>query len=62
LKCGIKGMHLSDEPFHLFRYLDEQSFASILAKTMTKGASCQRCPLLLGKRVEYRELIGQTTI
>jgi hypothetical protein len=26
LKRGIKGTYVSIEPFHLFRYLDEQSF------------------------------------
>ncbi|MCS6291034.1 MAG: IS1595 family transposase [Nitrospira sp.] len=26
LKRGIKGTYISVEPFHLFRYLDEQSF------------------------------------
>jgi len=26
LKRGIKGIYVSVEPFHLFRYLDEQAF------------------------------------
>jgi hypothetical protein len=26
LKCGLKGTHVSVEPLHLFRYLDEQAF------------------------------------
>jgi hypothetical protein len=26
LKRGIKGTYVSVEPFHLFRYLDEQAF------------------------------------
>ncbi len=26
LKCGINGTYVSIEPFHLVRYLDEQSF------------------------------------
>ncbi len=26
LKRGLKGTYVSVEPFHLFRYLDEQSF------------------------------------
>ena len=29
LKRGINGTYVSVEPFHLFRYVDEQSFASI---------------------------------
>lgn len=26
LKCGINGTYVSVEPFHLFRYLDEQAY------------------------------------
>jgi hypothetical protein len=30
LKRGIKGTYVSVEPFHLFRYLDEQLFDSTI--------------------------------
>jgi transposase-like protein len=30
LKRGLRGTHVSVEPFHLFRYLDEQSFRTII--------------------------------
>jgi hypothetical protein len=31
LKIGINGTYVSVEPFHLFRYLDEQVYRSIIA-------------------------------
>jgi transposase-like protein len=39
LKRGIKGTYVSVEPFHLFRYLDEQAFRYNGAKATTVCAS-----------------------
>ncbi len=59
LKRGIKGTYVSVEPFHLFRYLDEQSFRF----NERKGTDSERfltvITLLQGKRLEYKQLIGQ---
>lgn len=61
LKRGLNGTYVSVEPFHLFRYLDEQAFRfnnrkdakdadrlSFVAKQVT------------GKRLTFAELTGKT--
>jgi hypothetical protein len=60
LKRGISGTSISVEPFHLFRYLDEQSFrynnrlgfndATRFGLVMSQ---------IVGKRVTYAELTGK---
>ena len=61
LKRGIKGTYISVEPFHLFRYLDEQSFRFNTRKDNDQGRFMLALSQISGKRVQYRELIGQTT-
>lgn len=61
LKRGIKGTYVSVEPFHLFRYLDEQSFRFNTRKDNDQGRFMQALSQISGKRVEYKALIGQTT-
>lgn len=61
LKRGIKGTYVSVEPFHLFRYLDEQSFRFNTRKDNDQGRFMEAMSSIVGKRVEYKELIGQTT-
>ncbi len=61
LKRGIKGTYVSVEPFHLFRYLDEQSFRFNTRKDNDQGRFMLALSSVAGKRVEYKELIGQTT-
>ena len=61
LKRGINGTYVSVEPFHLFRYLDEQAFRyNNRHKPMNDG---DRFELLashvLGKRLTYVELTGK---
>jgi transposase-like protein len=59
LKRCISGTYVSVEPFHLFRYLDEQSFRYNNRK-MTDG---ERFDIgvreIMGKRLTYAELIGK---
>ena len=62
LKRGIKGTYVSVEPFHLFRYLDEQSFRFNSRKSNDQGRFMEAMSSIVGKRVQYKELIGQTTI
>jgi transposase-like protein len=58
LKRGIKGTYVSVEPFHLFRYLDEQSFRFNNRK-MTDGMRFLRAASgIIGKRLTYSELTG----
>jgi transposase-like protein len=60
LKRGLGGTYISVEPFHLFRYLDEQSFRFNNRK-LTDG---QRFSIVasqvIGRRLTYAELIGKT--
>jgi transposase-like protein len=60
LKRGISGTYVSVEPFHLFRYLDEQTFRYNNRKEMDdfdrfKMALSQ----ITGKRLTYKYLTGQ---
>lgn len=61
LKRGIKGTYVSIEPFHLFRYLDEQSFRFNTRKDNDQERFLEALASINGRRVQYRELIGQTT-
>jgi transposase-like protein len=60
LKRGISGTYVSVEPFHLFRYLDEQSFRYNYRKEMSdfdrfKLAASQ----IVGKRLMWNDLTGK---
>ncbi len=59
LKRGIKGTYVSVEPFHLFRYLDEQSFRFNTRKDNDQGRFMTALSQISGKRIEYKALIGQ---
>lgn len=61
LKRGIKGTYVSVEPFHLFRYLDEQSFRFNTRKDNDQGRFMSAVSSVSGKRVMYEQLIGRTT-
>ena len=59
LKRGLAGTYVSVEPFHLFRYLDEQSFRYNNRKDMNdfdrfKMAASQ----IVGKRLTWKQAIG----
>ncbi len=60
LKRGISGTYVSVEPFHLFRYLDEQTFRYNYRKEMD---DYDRFELALshvtGKRLTYQHLTGK---
>jgi transposase-like protein len=60
LKRGISGTYVSVEPFHLFRYLDEQAYRYNFRKDMNdfdrfKMAASQ----LVGKRLTWDEVTGK---
>lgn len=61
LKRTIGGTYVSVEPFHLFRYVDEQAFRFNNRLPM---ADANRFSLLVrkivGKRLTYAELTGKT--
>lgn len=58
LKRSIKGTYVSVEPFHLFRYLDEQSFRFNNRKDDDAGRFETVASNVVGKRVTYKKLIG----
>jgi transposase-like protein len=58
LKRSIRGTYTNVEPFHLFRYLDEQSFR-FNARKLTDGVRFVIAAAgIFGKRLTYQELIG----
>ena len=58
LKRAIKGTYVSVEPFHLFRYLDEQVFRFNSRKATDGSRFLAAARTVVGKRLTYKELIG----
>lgn len=61
LKRGIKGTYVSVEPFHLFRYLDEQTFRFNERKGKDADRFVKTMRQIAGKRLTFDELIGKKT-
>ena len=61
LKRAIKGTYVSVEPFHLFRYLDEESFRYNTRKTADGNRFSRLMASVTGKRLTYKNLIGAAT-
>jgi transposase-like protein len=60
LKRGLRGTYVSVEPFHLFRYLDEQSFRYNNRKEMDDYDRFKKLlKKAIGKRVTYKNLTGK---
>jgi len=59
LKRTIGGTYVSVEPFHLFRYLDEQAFRFNRRKVTDSERFFKVLSMVVGKRVQYQELIGR---
>lgn len=61
VKRGIHGTYVSVEPFHLFRYLDEQAFRYNNRKDMTDADRFNvAVSQIVGKRLTYAEVTGKT--
>lgn len=60
LKRGISGTYVSVEPFHLYRYLDEQAFRFNNREATDEDRFNMALSGILGKRVTYRALTGKT--
>jgi hypothetical protein len=58
LKRTIKGTYVSVEPFHLGRYLDEQSFRFNEREDNDLGRFKSVLSSVSGRRLTYKELIG----
>ena len=61
LKRTLKGTYVSVEPFHLFRYLDEQAFRFNNRKTKDVCRFIDMVRGILGKRLTYAQLTGLAT-
>jgi transposase-like protein len=59
LKRGISGTYVSVEPFHLFRYLDEQAYRYNNRKMTDAERFSIAVTGIIGKRLTYDELIGK---
>jgi transposase-like protein len=58
LKRSLKGTYVSVEPFHLFRYLDEQAFRFNKRKATDFDRFAEVLSMVFGKRLEYKQLTG----
>src|SRR5204862_7985815 len=58
LKRGINGTYVSVEPFHLFRYLDEQAYRYNNRNYTDAERFQQMGQGIAGKRLTYKALIG----
>lgn len=56
LKRGIKGTYVSVEPFHLFRYLDEQAYRFTTRKMKDAARFVRALAGIVGKRLTYQHL------
>ena len=60
LKRGLHGTYVSVEPFHLFRYLDEQAFRYNNRQELDDaGRFSLVVSQIVGKRVTYADLTGK---
>ncbi len=59
LKRAIHGTYVSVEPFHLFRYLDEQAFRFKNREDSDSQRFVKVTGSVLGKRLTYAELTGK---
>jgi transposase-like protein len=60
LKRQLKGTYISVEPFHLFRYLDEQVFRYNLRQLEHDGLRFEHVAShVIGKRLTYAEVTGK---
>jgi len=59
-KRQLKGTYISVEPFHLFRYLDEQVFRYNFRELAHDGLRFEHVAShVLGKRLTYAEVTGK---
>jgi transposase-like protein len=60
LKRAVKGTYVSVEPFHLFRYLDEQAHRFNNRKDDDRGRFLDVLRNSIGRRLTYKALTGAT--
>jgi transposase-like protein len=59
LKRALKGTYVSVEPFHLFRYLDEQAYRFNNRKLTDAARFLEAAASVFGKRLTFAVLTGQ---
>ena len=59
LKRGISGTYVSVEPFHLFRYLDEQAFRYNNRKATDAERFSATVERIIGRRLTYEQVTGK---
>ena len=60
MKRGLHGTYVSVEPFHLFRYLDEQAFRYNNRKQLDDAGRFNLVvSQIVGKRLTYADLTGK---
>jgi ISXO2-like transposase domain len=59
LKRTIKGTYVSVDPWHLFRYLDEQAYRFNNRTLNDAGRFVQAAASIIGRRLTYAELTGK---
>ena len=59
LKRAIKGTYVAVEPFHLFRYLDEQAYRFNLRKLDDATRFVTALRSVVGKRLTFDGLTGK---
>jgi transposase-like protein len=62
LKRTIKGTYVNVEPFHLFRYLDEQAFRFNERKSTDAERFLKAIPAIIGRHLTYGGLTGKLTL
>jgi transposase-like protein len=62
LKRTLRGTYVSVEPFHLFRYLDEQALRFNLRKLDDAERFAHVCSHVAGRRVTWDELTGKSEL
>ena len=60
LKRSLRGTYVSIEPFHLFRYLDEQTFRFNNRKLTDSQRFSLALSAIAGRRLTYQELAGKS--
>jgi transposase-like protein len=62
LKRGLHGTYVSVEPFHLYRYIDEQAFRFNKRHTTDVDRFVQLCSNVTGRRLTRNQLTGKNDV
>jgi len=62
LKRGLHGTYISVEPYHLFRYLDEQAFRYNKRHATDADRFVELCYNVAGRRLTWNQLTGKNDV